>query len=98
MNGDVQVQNKHGVVEVASSKPGQISIDNSDNDVIVTLPAKAAFQYSLRTRQGEISSEFPDLQVNNTERHENSATGSVGSGGPRVQVTNQHGNVEIRKS
>jgi DUF4097 and DUF4098 domain-containing protein YvlB len=98
MNGDVQVQNTNGVVEIASTKPGKISVENRNNDVIVTLPAKAAFQYNLKARQGEISSDFPDFQVNNTERHENSASGSIGSGGPRVDVTNQHGNVEIRKS
>jgi DUF4097 and DUF4098 domain-containing protein YvlB len=98
VSGDVQVQNTNGVVELSAVKPGQITIDNRNNDVILTLPAKTAFQYNLRARQGEITSEFPDLQVNNTERHENTANGSVGTGGPRIEVTNQHGNVEIRKS
>jgi DUF4097 and DUF4098 domain-containing protein YvlB len=97
INGDIQVQNTNGVVEIAATKPVKISVENRNNDVIVTLPAKAAFQYNLRARQGEISSDFPDFQVNN-ERHENSATGTVGNGGPKIDVTNQHGNVEIRKS
>lgn len=98
MNGDVNVQNTNGVVEVAATKPGQISIDNRNNDVIITLPAKSTFQYNLRARDGEITSDFPDLQVSNSERHENTATGSVGGGGPKVDVTNAHGNVEIRKT
>jgi DUF4097 and DUF4098 domain-containing protein YvlB len=98
MNGDVNVQNTNGVVEVSTTKPGQITIDNRNSDVIVTLPAKSAFQYKLRARQGDISSEFPDFRVENNTRNENTATGSIGSGGPRVEVTNQHGNVEIRKS
>jgi DUF4097 and DUF4098 domain-containing protein YvlB len=98
INGDVQIQNTNGVVELTSTKPGKITIDNKNNDVILTLPAKAAFQYSVRARQGEISSDFPDFQVNSSERHENSASGSIGNGGPRIEVTNQHGNVEFRKS
>jgi DUF4097 and DUF4098 domain-containing protein YvlB len=98
MDGDVNVQNTNGVVELAATKPGQISIDNRNNDVIVTLPAKSTFQYNLRARDGEITSDFPNFQVNNSERHENTATGSIGGGGPKVDVTNAHGNVEIRKS
>jgi hypothetical protein len=96
--GDIHVENTNGVVEVALSKPGQVSIDNRNSDVIVTLPAKSAFQYNVRARHGDISSDFPDFRVNGTEHNDNSASGSIGNNGPKVDVTNQNGNVEIRKS
>jgi DUF4097 and DUF4098 domain-containing protein YvlB len=97
LTGDLRVENSNGTVEVHSNKLGTIEIQNSKGDVQVVVPDRAAFQAELRTRNGDINSDFSGLQVS-TQNNNSTATGSVGNGGPKVQVSNEHGNIEIRKA
>jgi DUF4097 and DUF4098 domain-containing protein YvlB len=97
LSGDLRIENSNSTVEVHSSKLGTIQIDNRKGDVQIIVPEKAGFQADLKTRDGEISSDFSGLQVS-SQRNNSTAIGSVGSGGPRVQVSNEHGNIEIRKA
>lgn len=95
--GDLRIENSNGEVEVHSSKLGAVEIQNRQNDVRLVVPEKANFQVDLTARNGEISSDFDGIKVN-TQRDASSASGSVGNGGPKVQVLNEHGNIEIRKA
>lgn len=98
ISGDVSVDNSNGVVELHAIKPlGQVTINNQKGDVQLTVPAKANFQIDARALRGDIETDFSELKTQ-TERDYNVATGSVGSGGPRLQITNTYGNVGIRKS
>lgn len=95
--GDVKVENTNGEVNVRPGKtPGNIEIDNHRGQVAVTLPSNAGFQADLRTRRGEINSEFEGISVNN-QHGEATATGTFGKGGPKVTVTNDAGGVYLRK-
>lgn len=96
VSGDVRIENSNGTVQIHPTKLGELNVTNTKGDVQVTLPAKSAFQVDARTRGGEISTDFSELKTQ-TDHQEQSATGSVGSGGPRVQITNTHGDVSIRK-
>jgi DUF4097 and DUF4098 domain-containing protein YvlB len=97
LSGDLRIENSNSTVEVHSTKLGSIQIDNRKGDVQIIVPEKSAFQAELKTRDGEITSEFGGLNVT-TQHNDSSATGSVGTGGPKVQVSNEHGNIEIRKA
>jgi DUF4097 and DUF4098 domain-containing protein YvlB len=99
VSGDIALENKNGTVEVHAGKLplGTISISNRKGDIQLTLPAKAGFQMQAHTRRGDISSEFSDLKV--TSSHgESSASGSVGDGAAKLDINNEYGNVEIKKS
>jgi len=97
LTGDIRLENSNGTVEINSAKPlGRIEITNTKGDVRLELPAQAAFQIEASTRRGDINNDF-GLKVdssNGTSR----TSGSVGSGGPMLQISNEYGNVEIRKA
>ncbi|HXZ79326.1 MAG TPA: DUF4097 family beta strand repeat-containing protein [Terriglobales bacterium] len=97
VNGDIRLENSNGTVEVHINKPlGRVEISNSKGDVRLELPAQASFQLEASTRSGDINNDF-GLKVDSSNGSSR-ASGSVGSGGPTLQITNQYGNVEIRKA
>src|SRR6266480_2069977 len=96
LSGDLHLQDNNGSVEVGLYKPGNIQIENRKGDVQVTIPPNTALKIEARSRGGEISSDFSELQINNAESQA-SASGSIGSNGPKLVINNEHGSVEIRK-
>ena len=63
---------------------------------MVSVPEKAGFRVDARTRDGEISSEFPEVKIENGDR-EARASGSVGNATAHVVINNEHGGIELRK-
>jgi Putative adhesin/Domain of unknown function (DUF5668) len=96
LSGDLRLQDENGTVEVGLHKPGNVQIENRKGDVQVTLAPNTAVRVEARSRGGEISSDFSELQINNGE-NQASATGSIGSNGPNLVINNEHGTVEIRR-
>jgi len=97
VSGDVRVQNDNGGVEVLMHRLGNIQIDNRNGDIQLSLPEKSDFRVDARSRDGEIQSEFPGLNVNNGD-HESKASGTVGNGAAHIVINNEHDNIEIRKN
>jgi DUF4097 and DUF4098 domain-containing protein YvlB len=97
LSGDLRVENSNGGVEVHSNKLGTIEIDNRKGDVQVVVPEKANFMADFKARNGDINSDFSGLKVT-SGHNESTATGNVGSGGSKIQISNEHGNIEIRKA
>ncbi len=98
VTGAITLDNRGGTVEVRSGKLGPIEINNRNGDVLLTLPATAAFQLDAIAGRGDINSDYPGLKIDTSAPREARASGVIGSGGPRVQITNEHGNIEIRKA
>jgi DUF4097 and DUF4098 domain-containing protein YvlB len=96
VNGDVRLQNENGSVEVHVNKVGSMDMSNRNSEIEVYLPDKAGFQVEARVRGGEIESDFKDLKIENADDN-GSASGSVGGGGPRLVLNNEHGTIAIRK-
>ena len=96
LSGDLRLQDNNGTVEVGLHNPGNIQIENRKGDVQVTIPPNTAIRIEARSRGGEISSDFSELQINNAESQA-SANGSIGNNGPKLVINNEHGSVEIRK-
>jgi DUF4097 and DUF4098 domain-containing protein YvlB len=98
ISGDVRVENSRGSVELRVGKLplGNVSINNRDADVTVTVPEQAGFKLEARTRNGEISSDFNQVNVGGSEDSP-TASGTVGNGNGHVQIFNEHGSIEIRK-
>ena len=94
--GDVRLKNENGAVEVHSTKTGSMQIENRKGDIQVYLPDKAAFHVDARARDGEVQTDFEQLQVTNSG-NETTATGAVGTGGPQLVLSNEHGTIELRK-
>ncbi len=96
VNGDVRLQNENGSVEVHVNKVGSMDVSNRNSEIEVYLPDKSGFQVEARARGGEIESDFRDLKIENADDN-GSATGTIGGGGPRLVLNNEHGTIAIRK-
>lgn len=99
-SGELRLENSNGLVELrAGSKLplGTMEITNRRGEIQVVLPPKAAFELDATAHRGDINSEFPGIKVDNAH-NESRASGAVGAGGPRLQINNDNGNIEIRKA
>lgn len=96
LSGDLRLEDNNGTVEVGLHKPGNIQIENRKGDVQVTIPPNTAMKIEARARGGEISSDFSELKIDNGE-NQASASGSIGTNGPKLVINSEHGTIEIRK-
>ena len=96
VSGDLRLEDENGTVEVGLYKPGNIQIDNRKGDVQVSIPPNTAVKVEARTRQGEIQSDFEEIKVDNHD-NQSSASGSIGTNGPRLVMNCEKGRIEIRK-
>jgi len=99
VSGDIHVENANGLLEVRPEKLplGTLELSNSHADIRLVLPAKAEFNLDATARLGDIHSDFGGISVTG-EHDESHATGHVGNGGAKLEIDNEHGDVEIRKS
>ena len=76
---------------------GNLDLTTHHGDVHLRLPPKASFQYQVVTRHGDISSDFENVR---SESHTgaSSASGAVGKGGVKINVTSDTGDIEISKA
>jgi DUF4097 and DUF4098 domain-containing protein YvlB len=95
VSGDVRLQNENGAVEIHINKPGNVEVSNRKGDIRIFMPPKAGFQVEAQVRDGEIQSDFESISVNNGDNR-SMGNGSVNGGGPRIVVSNEHGDIEIR--
>jgi len=97
VSGDVRLQDDNGGVEISMRSLGNVQIDSRKGDIQFSVPEKAGFRVDARTRDGEISSEFPELKIENGDR-EARASGSVGNAIAHLVINNEHGGIELRKA
>jgi DUF4097 and DUF4098 domain-containing protein YvlB len=95
ISGDVRLQDENGSVELRVKKLGSMQVENRKGDIQLYVPDKASFQVDARARGGEIETDFSSLKVDDSH---GTATGTVGSGGPRLVLNDEHGTIEIRKA
>jgi len=97
VSGDVRLEDENGTVELRMHKLGSMQVDNRKGDIQVYVPDKAGFQVDARAHGGDIETDFDNLKVDSSNDLA-VATGTVGSGGSRLVINNEHGDIEIRKA
>ena len=96
VSGDVTVDNSNGGIDIESALPlGEYNIKNRNGHVKITLPENAGFIVDARSYQGDLQSDFALTRSGSENNGE--ITGTVGKGGPRLSLTADHGDVELRK-
>ena len=96
ISGDIHIENRNGEVSVTAVQPlGNIQITNDSDPITLTLPKTASFSIAATTNGGELNTDFP-LNITGSDEHR-SANGQVGSGGVKIDLTAQHGDISIRK-
>jgi DUF4097 and DUF4098 domain-containing protein YvlB len=98
--GDVHISDDEGDIDLESTSAaalGNLDLTTHHGNVQLRLPPKANFQYQVVTRHGGISSDFVNLRA---ESHTGaaSATGAVGRGGVKINITADNGDIEISKA
>ncbi len=96
LSGDLRLEDSNGTVEVGLRRPGNIQIDNRKGDIQVSIPPNTAIKVEARTRAGEIESDFDEIKVDNRD-NQGSASGSIGTNGPKLVMNCEKGGIEIRK-
>jgi len=96
VSGDLRLEDTNGSVNVAVHDPGNMQIDNRKGDVQVTIPPSTALKVEARTREGEIQSDFSEIKIEN-QHNQSSASGSIGSNGPRLAINCDKGDIELSK-
>ena len=94
--GDLRVDDGDGDISVGAVTPlGALQIHDRNGDIHLTVPEGASFQLQARANNGDIDAKL-DLPISSLgEGH--SVAGQVGSGGPKVDLLADHGDIEITR-
>jgi DUF4097 and DUF4098 domain-containing protein YvlB len=95
----LEARNLHGDITITFDRPPlqPVVISGEYGDVVLNLPSGSAFTLDARTRSGEMSSEFEELQPASSRREE-ILTGRVGAGGPEIRIETRNGDIRIGKT
>jgi DUF4097 and DUF4098 domain-containing protein YvlB len=95
ITGDLRVEDGDGDISVGAIKPmGDLQIHNRNGAINLTVPEGAGFQIQATAKNGDIDSKL-NLAVSNNGEEGHTIAGQVGSGGPRVELVADHGDIEI---
>jgi len=93
--GDSYVENRDGRISVEPAGPFSVEAKDNKGDVEVTLPPNASGSVNVHTHNGDIVSDYP---LTNSPEGENKTTSfTIGSGGSRIILSSDNGDVRIKK-
>jgi DUF4097 and DUF4098 domain-containing protein YvlB len=92
--GDSSVENRDGRISIEPAGNFAVEAKNNKGDVEVTLPPSAQANVEGHTRNGDIVTDFA-LAISGEESK--SVSGRIGSGGPRIYLSAENGDVRIKK-
>jgi len=93
--GDSIVEDRDGSISVEPAGSFAVDAKNSKGDVELTLPPNASVNVDVHTRNGEIISDFASPSFDGGDMK--TATFRIGSGGPKVVLSAENGDVHIKK-
>jgi DUF4097 and DUF4098 domain-containing protein YvlB len=92
--GDSYVETRDGRISIEPAGAYGVDAKNSKGDVEVTLPPNASATVNARTHNGDIVS---DYAAPSAEGQNKQATFTIGSGGSRIVLSADNGDVRIKK-
>ena len=96
LQGDAHVENNNGDVTVTTTMPlGNLQISNRTGDISVTVPENASFAVTASNADGDLHTDFP-ISINSNDDRK-TAQGQVGTGGPHLELTTGHGDLQLRR-
>ena len=95
--GEVRVSNADGSIAVTVLDPvAAMNLENRNGSVQVTLPEDAKFSVQAASADGEVNSDF---QLSIKDANDRSvASGSVGGGGPLLNIVAEKGDITLHKA
>jgi Putative adhesin len=99
VSGDISVTNRNGSVDVTGAPPlGNVTIQNRNGSVDMTVPEQAGFNVQVDTTNGDIESEFPEIKIPDGGLQKKTVSGTVGKGGPTLNITTSQGDISLKKA
>jgi DUF4097 and DUF4098 domain-containing protein YvlB len=96
ITGDLRVEDGDGDISAGAVAPlGQVQIHNRNGAIHLTVPLGAGFQLQATARNGNIEAKV-NLPVSSAGEGQ-SVAGQVGTGGPRVELVADHGDIDISR-
>ncbi|NYF50881.1 DUF4097 family beta strand repeat-containing protein [Tunturiibacter gelidoferens] len=96
--GDVTVTNRNGSVDLTSAPPlGNVTVENRNGSVNLTLPEQANFAYQLDATNGDIESDFSEIQIPDGGLQKKTINGTAGKGGPLLHISTSQGDISLKK-
>jgi DUF4097 and DUF4098 domain-containing protein YvlB len=92
--GDTYVEDRDGRIAVEPAGSYAIDAKNRKGDVEITFPPNAQANVEGSTRNGDIITDFA-LAISGNESK--TVSGKIGSGGPRVALSAENGDLHIKK-
>jgi len=101
VSGDLELESSNGAIEVHAAEKlplGNMTITGKKGSVTLVLPSNAGFQLDAISRNGDISSDFDNIKVDEESGGTKRASGTVGNGAARVVINADKGEIRIDKS
>ena len=95
----VRAESSNGTIDLtvdAKTIPG-IRASTSNSSILVRVPPGVNARVSAHTSHGSVSSDFDELQSERSERRHNDLSGTLGSGGPLIDLSSSNGSIKILK-
>ncbi|MGD0444403.1 MAG: DUF4097 family beta strand repeat-containing protein [Edaphobacter sp.] len=97
--GDIFVTNKNGSVDVTSAPPlSNITVENRNGSVSLTVPEQSSFAYQFDAANGDIQSDFSQIDVPDGGLQKKTISGTVGNGGSLLRVATTQGDISLKKA
>src|SRR5438552_3969884 len=91
-DGDTEVSGQHSEVSLSDIN-GKANVNLDGGSVRISAISS---DVAIQGRGGEVETDFAELKIA-SGGDQASAAGTVGTGGPRLVINNEHGSIEIRK-
>jgi DUF4097 and DUF4098 domain-containing protein YvlB len=97
--GEVKLSTVNGGIEATIARLDDskgVSLNSVNGTIALIIPGNASAQVKANTVHGAITNDF-GLQVNDGEYVGHDLSGQIGSGGPRVRLSNVNGPISIKR-
>jgi DUF4097 and DUF4098 domain-containing protein YvlB len=97
--GEVKLSTVNGSVEANVARLDDtkgISLNSVNGSIVLTVPASASAQVKANTLHGAITNDF-GIEVHNGDFVGHDLDGQIGSGGPRIRLSNVNGPITIKR-
>jgi DUF4097 and DUF4098 domain-containing protein YvlB len=96
-NWPVRVESSNGHVELTldGKQLPDVRASTSNSSILIRLPATANARVRAHTSHSAINSEFDELHSEG--RHRSEMEGTIGSGGPLIELSTHNGGIKIQK-
>jgi DUF4097 and DUF4098 domain-containing protein YvlB len=83
-------------LSTADLEKQEITVKNKNGSIQLFLPEDAAFQVNATARNGKVESDFAGLEPSESAGADGRLTGSLKSGGPKIQLETEYSNIHLR--